>query len=53
MSLARQLLAASALLDQQHELLEREFGARRMDARDRARVTGVDVAQVVEGLLGA
>ena len=41
----------ATLLDQQHQLLEGELGARRVHARDRARVTGVDVAQVVEGFL--
>src|SRR6185437_11982235 len=45
--------AARALLDQQHELLEGELGAGRMHAGDRARMPGVDVAQVVERLLGA
>src|SRR5579872_6400200 len=32
----RELLSATALLDQQHELLEGELSARRMHARDRA-----------------
>lgn len=36
---AGQLLAATALLDQQHQLLEGKLGTRRMDTRDRAWVT--------------
>src|ERR1700730_293989 len=48
---ARQLLPAAALLDQQHELLEGELRARRMHARDRARVPGVHVPEVIERLL--
>src|SRR6202795_2737401 len=47
---ARQFAAARILLDQQHELLEGQFGARCMDAGDGAGVARIDVAQVIEGL---
>ena len=47
----RKLLPAAALLDQQHELLEGELRARRVHARDRARVPGVHVPEVIERLL--
>src|SRR5438477_622854 len=50
---ARQLLPAAALLDEEHELLEGELRARRVHARDRARVPGVHVPEVVERLLRA
>ena len=53
MSLARQFPAARVLLHQQHQLLEGQFGAGGMNAGDRAGVAGIDVAQVVERLLGA
>ena len=39
-----------ALLHQEHQLLEGELAAAGVDARDRARVAGVDVAQVIERL---
>src|SRR5438132_1593384 len=48
---ARQLLPAAALLDEEHELLEGELRARRVHARDRARVPGVHVPVVIERLL--
>src|ERR1044072_5427635 len=35
--LASQLLAGAALFDEQHELLKRKLGTRRVNARDRAR----------------
>src|SRR5205814_8605903 len=41
------------LLDQEHQLLEGELAAAGVNARDRARVTRVDVAQVVKGLFRA
>ena len=44
---------AAALLDEEHQLLEGELAAAGMHAGDRARVPGVDVAQVIERLLGA
>src|SRR5487761_255107 len=40
---ARELAPRGTLLDEEHQLLEGELGARRMDARDRARVPGVHV----------
>src|SRR6185437_9685393 len=46
-----QLAARRSLLDQQHQLLECQLRARRMHAGDGARVTGVHIAQIVEGLL--
>src|SRR5487761_1794164 len=47
------LAPCGTLLDEEDQLLEGELGARRMDARDRARVPGVDVTQVIKRLLGA
>src|ERR1700733_8538350 len=41
---ARQFLPCATLLHEKHQLLEGEFCARGMDARDRARVTAVDVS---------
>jgi len=49
---ARQFLATAALLDEEHELLEGELGAGGVHARDRTRVAGVGIAQVIEGLVG-
>src|SRR5579872_424169 len=46
--LPRELGPAVALLDEQHQLLEGELRARRMDARDRAGMSGVHVPQVIE-----
>src|SRR5688572_16886108 len=43
---ARKLLARATLLDEQHELLECQFGTRRMNARDRARMAAVHISQV-------
>src|ERR1700681_3428751 len=48
---ARQFAAAWVLLDQQAQLLEGEFSARCVNAGDGAGVAGIDIAQVVEGLL--
>ena len=49
----RKLLAGPALFDEQHELLERKLGTRRVNARDRARVARVHVAQIIERFLPA
>src|SRR6202158_2840013 len=50
---AAEILSALGLLDEQHELLEGQLGTRRMETRDRARVPGVHIAQVVERFLRA
>src|SRR5438309_1092221 len=50
---AGELPPCGTLLDQEHQLLEGELAAAGVNARDRARVTRVDVAQVVEGLFRA
>src|SRR5260221_219983 len=50
---ARQSAPTVALLDQQHELLKSELRARSVHTRYRPGVTGVDVAQIVEGFCGA
>ena len=50
---ARELAAALVLLDEQYELLERQLGTRRVHARDRSRMPRIDVAQIIECLLGA
>src|ERR1700728_4466085 len=49
----RELLPAATLLDQEHQLLECQFSARRVHARDRSWVPRVHVSQVIERLLGA
>src|SRR5207237_3969769 len=49
---AREAPSAATLLDEQHQLLERELGAGRVHAGDGSRMTRVDVAQVIERLLG-
>ena len=46
---ARQIGAAFAFLDQQGQLLERQFGRVCMDGRDRAGMARVHVAQIEEG----
>src|ERR1700730_5698431 len=50
---AAEILSAFGLLDEQHELLEGQLGTRRMQTRDRARMPGIHVAQVVERFLRA
>src|ERR1700683_3336626 len=50
---AREFLTRSTLFNEEHQLLEREFSARRMDARDGAWVAAIDVSQVIKCLLGA
>src|SRR5213080_624152 len=50
---AREAPSAAALLDEQHQLLERQLGAGRVHAGDGSRMTRVDVTQVIERLLGA
>src|SRR5205085_1778921 len=49
---AREAPSAATLLDQEHQLLERELGAGRVHAGYGSRMTRVDVAQVIERLLG-
>src|SRR5437764_1422652 len=49
---AREAPSAATLLDEQHQLLERELCAGRVHAGDGSRMTRVDVAQVIERLLG-
>ena len=53
MSLACEFATARVLLYQQHQLLECQLGTGRVHAGDRAGMTGIDIAQVIEGLLGA
>src|SRR5215813_9424033 len=50
---AGEFAPGGALLDEKHELLERELAAAGMHACDRAGVSGVDVAQIVEGFFRA
>jgi hypothetical protein len=40
---AREFLSRSTLFNEKHQLLEREFSARRVDARDGAWVAAIDV----------
>src|SRR5258708_130916 len=46
---AGQLRTAAALLDEKHQLFERELGARRVHTGDRTRVPRVHVTEVIEG----
>src|SRR6185437_16759220 len=51
--LPRELCPAVALLDKQDHLLEGELRARGVDARDRARMSGIHVSQVIERFFGS
>jgi len=47
----RELAPSRALFHEEHQLLERQLAASGMDAGDGTGVTGVHIAQVVEGFL--
>src|SRR5580693_339383 len=49
---ACELAPALVLLHQQYQLLERQFGARRVHTGNGAGMAGIDVAQIIEGLFG-